>query len=72
MAFNLKVYQVRHYPFNHPKVKELPKDDMLMKSKTATDDDDYLNDYVNDSVKEAIDQQVHNQFENARKKLDLL
>lgn len=71
MAFNLKVYQIRHYPFQHPYLRELKEGDHEMR---ASCDEQYTDHKESPLDKKAMDEKVHQEFLklNLKKKLDLL
>lgn len=73
MAFNFKVYQIIHYPFQHPYVEET--DEYQKKAEVSSNCPDSSE---NDPTleKKAMDQKVKKQFKNLKnlqlKKLDIL
>ncbi len=70
MAFNLKVYQIRHYPFQHPYYTELKDVEQEMR---ASCDEQYTDHKESHLDKKAMDEEVHRQFlkVSATKKLDI-
>jgi len=71
MAFNLKVYQVRGYPFQHPNMERLTDTESQMR---ASCDEQYTDNRESNLKKEAMAEEVHRQFHKAKlvKKLNIL
>lgn len=71
MAFNLKVYQVRGYPFQHPNKARLTDIEPEMR---ASCDEQYTDHKESNLDKEAMKEEVHRQFLRIKpvKKLDIL
>lgn len=71
MAFNLKVYQTRNYPFEHPSMERLTDVESQMR---ASCDEQYTDHKESNLDKAAIAKDVHRQFLKTKpvKKLDIL
>lgn len=60
MAFNLKVYQVRHYPFQHPYYTHIEESDKELRSQC---DENYTDHHDSNLDRKAMDEEVHRQME---------
>ena len=68
MAFNLKVYQVIHYPFQHPYYTHIEETNKEMSSQCG---DDYTKKHETNLERKVMDEEVHRQFDKADKVREL-
>ncbi len=70
MAFNLKVYQVIHYHYQHPYYTKIEESNKEMSSQCG---DDYTKKHETNLERKVMEEEVHRQFlsaENSKVEID--